>query len=49
MDNELSIKESCYLIEVANGSTFGYNFKICPKANLNDGILEVVMIKAVAK
>ena len=39
------IERECLLIEVANAPMFGYNFEIAPHAKLNDGILEVVVIK----
>jgi len=39
------IERECLLIEVANAPMFGYNFEIAPHAKLNDGVLEVVVIK----
>ena len=39
------IERECLLIEVANAPMFGYNFEIAPHAKLNDGILELVVIK----
>lgn len=38
-----------FLINVANGQQFGYNFKIAPDAHLQDGLLDVVMIKPFPK
>lgn len=39
-------KKACYLsVSVANGSMFGYNFRIAPNALLTDGLLDVVLIK----
>jgi len=35
-------------VSIANGSMFGYNFKIAPRAILTDGMLDVVMIQKVA-
>ena len=34
-------------VSIANGSMFGYNFRIAPKALLTDGLLDLVMIKKV--
>ena len=39
------IKEKFLSINVANASMFGYNFTIAPFANLQDGVLDLVMIK----
>lgn len=37
--------EKAFMISVANSNQFGNNFKIAPKASLNDGLLDVVIIK----
>jgi diacylglycerol kinase (ATP) len=36
-------------IEVANAPMFGYNFIVAPQAKLNDGLLEVVLVKMAPK
>lgn len=38
-------KFNTFLIEVANGAMFGYNVTIAPKAKLNDGLLDVFLVK----
>ena len=43
------IERSCFCIEVANASMFGYHMKIASKASLTDGLLDVVIIKKVPK
>ncbi len=39
----------CLSIEVANASMFGYNMKIAPLAKLDDGLLDIVIIKKAPK
>jgi len=36
-------------VNIANASMFGYNFKVAPLANLQDGVLDLVMIKDASK
>lgn len=43
------IRRSCLLVEVANAPIYGYGFSIVPHANLKDGLLEVLVIKAAPK
>jgi YegS/Rv2252/BmrU family lipid kinase len=43
------IKEKAFIINVANGRQFGYNFKIAPGASWTDGLLDVVIIKKFPK
>lgn len=43
------IKEKAFIISVANGKQFGYNFQIAPKASWTDGLLDVVVIKKFPK
>lgn len=47
-DDEV-INDKFLSINVANASMFGYNFKIAPHANLQDGVLDIVMIKDASK
>jgi len=42
-------KEKYLLVEVANAPMFGYNFTVAPYAKLNDGLLEVVLVKKAPK
>ena len=39
------LDEDCLCLEIVNAPMFGYNFMIAPHAKLNDGILEVVVVK----
>ncbi len=43
------IKEKAFIISVANGRQFGYNFQIAPGANWTDGLLDVIIIKKFPK
>ena len=43
------IEKECLVVEVANAPMFGYNFLIAPQAKLNDGILDIVVLKKVPK
>jgi len=38
-----------FMINVANGQQFGYNFKIAPMASFTDGILDVIIIRKFPK
>lgn len=41
--------EKCFIISVANGPMWGYNFQIAPDALLDDGFFEVVLMKDAPK
>jgi YegS/Rv2252/BmrU family lipid kinase len=43
------LKEKAFIINVANGRQFGYNFKIAPGASWTDGLLDVVIIRKFPK
>lgn len=43
------ITETCLVVEVANGGMFGYNFTVLPDAKLDDGLLDVLLIKKAPK
>lgn len=43
------IKEKAFIISVANGKQFGYNFQIAPGASWTDGLLDVIVIKKFPK
>jgi len=43
------IEDKFLSVNVANASMFGYNFKIAPLANLQDGVLDLVMIRDASK
>ena len=38
-----------FMVNVANGQQFGYNFKIAPMANYSDGVLDVIIIRKFPK
>lgn len=44
-----SIETKAYFISVANSNQFGNGFTIAPKASLNDGLLDVVVVKEQSK
>lgn len=39
------LTEKCFIISIANGPMWGYNFQIAPNAQLDDGFFEVVIMK----
>src|SRR5579872_7257752 len=41
--------ERAFMINVANGQQFGYNFKIAPMASFTDGVLELIIIRKFPK
>ncbi len=43
--NDEIIKEEFFMISIANGKQFGYNFNIAPEASLNDGLFDIILIK----
>ncbi len=45
LDGEKVIEERAFLLTVANGSQLGYNFRIAPAALLDDGLLDVVIVR----
>lgn len=42
-------KEEAFCVCIANSNQFGNNFKIAPKASLNDGLLDIVIMKKTSK
>lgn len=40
-----ALEEKAFFITAANGNQFGYNFKIAPDAKLNDGLLDICIMK----
>ncbi|MBP6624179.1 MAG: NAD(+)/NADH kinase, partial [Chitinophagaceae bacterium] len=36
--------EKAFLLNVANGKEFGYGFEIAPEANLQDGMLDMILV-----
>ena len=43
------ITEKCFVVTVANGPMYGYNFQIAPDARLDDGLFSVVLFKDVPR
>jgi len=43
------LTEKCFIISIANGPMWGYNFQIAPDALLDDGFFEVVIMKDAPK
>jgi diacylglycerol kinase (ATP) len=48
IDNK-EIVTSAYFISIANSNQFGNNFTIAPKASLNDGLLDIVVVQKMNK
>lgn len=42
-------KEKAFMIAVANGQQFGYNFRIAPMASYTDGMLDLVIVRSFPK
>jgi diacylglycerol kinase (ATP) len=49
VDDESIIEQKAFLVNVANGQQFGYDFKIAPTASYTDGMLDLVIIKKFPK
>jgi len=47
--SEGSFLEDAFFVCVANSNQFGNNFTIAPKASLNDGLLDIVIVKKMSK
>ncbi|MEO8567533.1 MAG: YegS/Rv2252/BmrU family lipid kinase [Ginsengibacter sp.] len=47
--NNTSIKAEAFFICIANSNQFGNNFTIAPKASLNDGLLDIIVVKKMGK
>ncbi len=43
------MQERAFILTVANAAQFGYNFKIAPLADLQDGLFDIVIIKKYPK
>lgn len=43
------IREKAFMINVANGQQFGYNFKIAPMASYTDGLLDLIIVRRFPK
>lgn len=47
--NKLTFTTDAFFVSVANSNQFGNNFTIAPQAILSDGLLDVVIVKKIAK
>jgi diacylglycerol kinase family enzyme len=47
--NKLEFSTEAFFISIANSNQFGNNFTIAPQAVLSDGLLDVVVVKKIAK
>jgi YegS/Rv2252/BmrU family lipid kinase len=47
--NKLEFSTEAFFLSIANSNQFGNNFTIAPQAILSDGLLDVVIVKKVAK
>jgi diacylglycerol kinase (ATP) len=47
--NKLEFSTEAFFLSIANSNQFGNNFTIAPKAILSDGLLDVVIVKKIAK
>lgn len=45
----ITFSTEAYFISIANSNQFGNNFTIAPKASLQDGLLDVVVVKKMSK
>lgn len=43
------LQENAFMVNVANGTQFGYNFRIAPMASYDDGILDLIIIRKFPK
>jgi diacylglycerol kinase (ATP) len=47
--NKLEFSADAFFLSIANSNQFGNNFTIAPQANLSDGLLDIVIVKKIAK
>lgn len=47
--NKIRFTTEAFFISIANSNQFGNNFTIAPRASLSDGLLDVVIVKKIAK
>jgi diacylglycerol kinase (ATP) len=43
------LSEKAFMVNVANGQQFGYNFKIAPMASFTDGMLDLIVVRKFPK
>lgn len=42
-----TFQQKAFFLNVANGKEFGYGFKIAPEASLQDGMLDMILVKSI--
>ena len=47
--NEITLQRTAFMLNVVNGTTYGYNFHFHSKAKLNDGLIHLLIFKNVAR
>jgi len=47
--NKIAFSTDAFFVSIANSNQFGNNFTIAPRAELSDGLLDIVIVKKVAK
>lgn len=47
--NKIAFTTEAFFVSIANSNQFGNNFTIAPRAELSDGLLDIVIVKKVAK
>ncbi len=47
--NNSMLKVDAFFICIANSNQFGNNFTIAPKASLNDGLIDIIVVKKMGK
>jgi len=45
--DEITLTEKAYFLNIANGKEFGYGFQIAPDASLQDGMLDMILVKKI--
>src|SRR5688500_3591141 len=46
--DEHTIRQECFMINIANGKAYGGGFKVAPKASITDGLLDLNIISNIA-
>ncbi len=49
IDGKALPKKRAFMVNVANGQQFGYNFKIAPMADFSDGLFDLIIIRKFPK
>lgn len=49
IDRDTKFSSNAYFISIANGNQFGNNVRIAPRASLNDGLLDIVVVNKMSK